>query len=115
MNINYEAIGNRIHVWRKRNKMTQEQLATLTDREPSYISRIEHGKQKPSLDTLLRICHVLNLDINNLLSDLPKPQSLAWSREIEFLLDGCNDYEINIILQNASGLKAILKSCRSRQ
>lgn len=34
--------------------MTREQLAALIEREPAYLSRIEHGNQKPSLDTLLR-------------------------------------------------------------
>ena len=51
-------------------KMTQEQMATLIEREPAYISRIENGRQKPSLDTLLRICCALELDISDLLLDM---------------------------------------------
>ena len=50
--------------------MTQEQMATLIEREPAYISRIENGRQKPSLDTLLRICCALELDISDLLLDV---------------------------------------------
>lgn len=41
MNIDYEKIGQRIRGWRIRKKMTQEQMATLIEREPAYISRIE--------------------------------------------------------------------------
>ena len=52
------------------SKMTQEQMATLIEREPAYISRIENGRQKPSLDTLLRICCALELDISDLLLDM---------------------------------------------
>lgn len=110
MSINYAAIGKRIHLWRKRRNMTQEQLASLVDREPSYLSRVEHGNQKPSLDTLLRISDALNLDINNLLSDAPQLQSIALYREFEDILDGCNSYEVSVILQNAQALKSILKS-----
>ena len=112
MDIDYTAIGKRIHLWRNRRKLTQEQLAALVDREPAYLSRIEHGNQKPSLDTLLRICHALNLDINNLLCDKPNVHPPAWSREVEFLLDGCNDYEISVLLQSAAALKTILRSAR---
>lgn len=110
MDINYAAIGKRIHLWRKRRNLTQEQLALLVDREPAYLSRIEHGNQKPSLDTLLRISCALNLDINNLLSDAPQLQSLALYRELEDLLEGCSGYEVSVILQNAQALKNILKS-----
>lgn len=115
MDIDYVATGKRIHLWRERRKLTLEQLASLVDREPAYLSRIEHGNQKPSLDTLLRICHALNLDINNLLSDAPNSQSLALYREIEFLLDGCSDYEISVVLQSAVALKNILKNTRNNR
>ena len=112
MDIDYEAIGRRIQLWRKRRSLTQEQLALFIEREPAYLSRIEHGNQKPSLDTLLRVCKALNLDINNLLTDSPKVQSTAQLREMEFLMDGCSDYELSVILQSAAALKTILKSTR---
>ena len=117
MNIDYEAIGRRIRVWRIHKAMTQEQLSALIEREPAYLSRIEHGSQHPSLDTLLRICGALELDVNDLLLDVAKVKkvkSTARMREIEFLLDGCNEYEVEVILQNAEALKEILKRSRNR-
>lgn len=66
MDIDYEAIGKRIQFWRKRRSLTQEQLVLFIEREPAYLSRIEHGNQKPRLDALLRVCQALNIDINNL-------------------------------------------------
>ena len=117
MNIDYEMIGKKIREWRTRKKMTQEQLAALVEREPAYISRIENGRQRPSLDTLLRICVALELDMNDLLSDVStvkKTKIIARMREIELLLDGCNDYEVGVLLQNAEALKGILKRSRSR-
>ena len=56
MDIDYEAIGKRIQFWRKRRSLTQEQLVLFIEREPAYLSRIEHGNQKPRLDALLRVC-----------------------------------------------------------
>ena len=108
MNIDYEKIGQRIRGWRIRKKMTQEQMATLIEREPAYISRIENGRQKPSLDTLLRICCALELDISDLLLNM----SNVKKNQIELLLDGCNDCEAIVILRTARALKAILKQCK---
>ena len=42
----------------------REQLAALIEREPAYLSRIEHGNQKPSLDTLLRKYSAAMSDVN---------------------------------------------------
>ena len=70
MDIDYEAIGKRIQFWRKRRSLTQEQLVLFIEREPAYLSRIEHGNQKPRLDALLRVCQALNIDINNLCAKL---------------------------------------------
>jgi transcriptional regulator with XRE-family HTH domain len=102
MDIDYEAIGKRIQFWRKRRSLTQEQLVLFIEREPAYLSRIEHGNQKPRLDALLRVCQALNIDINNLLTDSPKMQSADHLREMEFLMDGCSDYELSVILQSAT-------------
>ena len=99
MNIDYEKIGQRIRGWRIRKKMTQEQMATLIE----------------SLDTLLRICCALELDISDLLLDMSnvkKNQITTRTREIELLLDGCNDCEAIVILRTARALKAILKQCK---
>ena len=64
MNIDYEAIGRRIRTRRIQKAMTQEQLAALIEWEPAYLSRIEHGNQKPSLDTLLRKYSAAMSDVN---------------------------------------------------
>ena len=64
MNIDYEAIGRRIRTRRIQKAMTHEQLAALIEREPAYLSRIEHGNEKPSLDTLLRKYSAVMSDVN---------------------------------------------------
>lgn len=112
MEINYRKIGKQIQNWRLRRECSQEELAALTDREPAYLSRIENGRQKPSLDTLLRISKALNLDINNLLTDVPEPQSPSQTKELEYLLDGCTEEESRVLLLTMEALKRILKSTR---
>jgi transcriptional regulator with XRE-family HTH domain len=42
--------------WRKKNKVILADFAKLTKTTPSSISRVERGKQVPSLSLVMRIC-----------------------------------------------------------
>lgn len=114
MYIDYTAIGARIRENRQHRSMSQERLAELANVEPSYISSIEHGHKKPSLETLLKVSNALNLTVNNLLVDVQPVDSSAPVRELELLLDGCDQSERIIIIQAASALKTILHHARNR-
>ena len=52
-------MGELIRQRRKQLKLTAAQLAKLVRCSKSYISKIENGKRKPSLTTLLRLCSAL--------------------------------------------------------
>ncbi len=47
--------------YRMEHGLTQEELAARVGTSYSQISRIENGRQRTSLDTLLRIAHALDL------------------------------------------------------
>ena len=49
------------HQRSKQRGMTQTKLATAIDVDPSYISKLEHGKETPSLDKLLLLAENLEL------------------------------------------------------
>lgn len=65
--INYFAIGKLIRKYRHKHNLTQEELGFRVNTSAAYISCIERGIKKPSLETLLRICSVLEVNINVLL------------------------------------------------
>ena len=67
--MDYEALGLRIRQQRKLMKMTQEDLAGITDVSSSYIGHIERGIKHCSLETLICICNSLNIPPNSLLQD----------------------------------------------
>ena len=67
MKIDYVLIGERIKFWRHQRSLTQEQLAEMVELTPGFISLIETGKKKMSLETLLLICKALNVTPNDLL------------------------------------------------
>ena len=51
MSLNYQAIGHRIMVIRKRNRISQLDFSELIDKSPTYVSYIENGKKRMSLET----------------------------------------------------------------
>ena len=52
--INWVAVGTRIQTKRLEKKMTQQQLAELTDYSEVYIGYIEQGKRKLSIESMIR-------------------------------------------------------------
>ncbi len=69
MRVDYKALGRRIKRMRKKSGMTQAQLAEKVDLTTNYIGYIECNKRKPSLQTLLDICYVLDCTPNDLFED----------------------------------------------
>ena len=57
-------LGMRIREIREQRKMTQEKLSELVDIDPKHLSRIENGKNYPSLDTLDKLLTNLNVEFN---------------------------------------------------
>lgn len=93
MYIDYHTIGQRIKKIRKQKHFTQEKLAENLEVSPVYISQVENGKTKLSLEMLIRIANLLDtnpgyfitgvsysakdylkFDISQFLQDLPPEQ-----------------------------------------
>lgn len=69
MNIDYKLIGERIKRMRKSNGITQEILAERLNVSIGYVSQVERGITKISLDLLAAISVILNCDIASLISE----------------------------------------------
>lgn len=59
-------IGKRIIKLREEQGLTSEQLAFQYDISKGYLSKIENGKQLPSLEMLEKIAKALGVDIKEL-------------------------------------------------
>ena len=57
----YEKFGLNVVYYRKRQKLTQLQLAELVDIDRSHISAIELGKVGVSFDVIFKLCEVLQV------------------------------------------------------
>jgi len=61
MELDYVRLGERIANRRKQSNIKQNVLADIIGISNNYLSSIERGKEKPSLEILVRICNELNI------------------------------------------------------
>lgn len=99
MNIDYCLIGSRIKKMRKAQNMTQETLAEKLDVSIGYISQVERGITKISLDLLGAISSILRCDV----SDFIKESALHSK---DYLLD---EIGTELRLMDDKGRKTVLK------
>ncbi|HEL2401992.1 TPA: helix-turn-helix transcriptional regulator [Streptococcus suis] len=77
-----ENISNQIREIRIRKRITQQELADLTNMSVPYISQIENNHRKISLDTFIKIVTALEVP----LSDFFLPYSVSQDKEVIELL-----------------------------
>ena len=59
--INAELIGSVIANHRKAKGLSQEVLSGLADLDRTHYSKIERGLRSPTIDTLFKIAHALDM------------------------------------------------------
>ena len=62
-------LGEAVRSERKRVKLSQEKLAEKANLSTVFISRVERGKESPSVDNLVKIAKALGVRVRNLVSD----------------------------------------------
>lgn len=73
----YPALGRRVRELRRGKKLTQEELAELVGISISFVGHIERAEKMASLDTIVRLCDVLDVPADYLL----RGKTLACARE----------------------------------
>jgi DNA-binding XRE family transcriptional regulator len=74
----YTVIGHRIRGIREAQspRMSQDDLAQLLALKRTSITNIESGNQKPTIDTLYRLCAHFKLEIRDILPTLAEVQNV---------------------------------------
>ncbi len=93
--VNKKEIGKRIQVRRTEFGLTQEKLAEYIGVSPSFISEIERGNRICSINVLVNIADVLELNLDNLINGLNEKNADTTFSEI---LEGISpsNYQIYI-------------------
>jgi transcriptional regulator with XRE-family HTH domain len=94
---NYILLGSRIKEVRTNQKLTQENLADAVNLSPHFLSQIENGKRKASLDSLFNIASALNIPVSYLFAE-PKSSQKNVSNKIETTIAKLNPHEKDMTL-----------------
>ena len=91
-------LGLNIKNSRKNIKLTQAQLAEMTNLSTVHISHIEGGSVKMSVDALINICNALNITPNDILWGQFDTNSYNKDGSGKSLLSENGEYNINMQL-----------------
>ena len=67
-----KAVGYKIRVIRTEKKLSQENLAEMSNLHPTFISNLENGKLNGSILSFYRIAQALDTPLSRIISDLDK-------------------------------------------
>lgn len=95
--IDYTALGKRIKEARKKQKLTQMQLAELAGMEPNNLSHIERGLSKGSVQSLVNIATSLGITLDSLLADSLPEERDFYLGEISEELQSCSPQELRVV------------------
>lgn len=82
MNVDYSAIGERVKACRRERGMTQEQLSEALSVSVGYVSQIERGVTKVSLETLCAIAGALDCDLAVLVTGVATVQTQYLDQDL---------------------------------
>ena len=84
--VNFGLLGIRMRNKRKKLHITQMDLAETTNLSVPYISLVENGRKKPSLDAILKISEALDLSLDYLLLGIESKESHLHQSDLSNLL-----------------------------
>jgi transcriptional regulator with XRE-family HTH domain len=61
-------LGEAIRARRQKAELSQEKLAEKADLSTVFISRVERGKESPSVDSLVKIAKALDVRVRDLIT-----------------------------------------------
>lgn len=108
--VDYYLIGKRIRELRVQNKITQEDLAEQIDLSVSYISYVENGKKKPSLETLIRIANILGVTVDEILAGNQLHNPTDYQTDIDLIMDDFSVNEKRLAFELLKSVHDILRS-----
>lgn len=89
-------IGARIKDIRNKQGITQEQLSERVGINTKYLSSIERGKENPTLNTLLKLTQSLDVNLDEIFSNLQIEDPAKRKSLIISLLDEADDEQLKL-------------------
>lgn len=109
MRLNYEIIGKKIKKIRLENDLTQAELAEKCNLAVSYISCIESGKKKASLESLVKLGKILDVTVNTFLIGNTKNDHNEYESELIQIFRAFNSNQKQMLFEIALLIKKIFE------
>ena len=108
----WATVGKNIRTLRLKRGLTQEMLAEEAELSSPYLSYLESGRKKASLDALIRIAAALQVTVDRLLGEVQGTVLEACVPEILALLQDCSVSERRAILEASKAIKQVIRDNR---
>ena len=107
----YREIGKRIRDIRTQAEITQEKLAELSGVSSNFISQIERGRNKCSLETISNLSSALNVPLYELFNfkRVNPTAKDSFAKRIEIMLKNLPEKDKSLILDITSDIYGKLK------
>jgi len=105
-----ELLGARIREIRKSRGMTQEQLAEVINVEQKHVSRIEVGKNYPTIDRLEKIAEALDVSMMTFFDFMHLDDATEYEKNMEVMLKDLDGESQKLALRIMQGIIKTLKS-----
>ncbi len=97
MSLDYKIIGNRLQETRISKGLTQEKLAEQLDVSTAFLSRVERGSTKISLNRLSEICSILDIQEGYILNGSSNSSKNYLADDFNSLLKQCPSDKLKLI------------------
>lgn len=114
MTLDFNPIGKRIYNLRRERNITQEQLAELVNLSVTQVSKLENGKSRLSLDSLINIATVLEASTDEILFGRIQAGAAHRYDEVLDIFSDCDKTELRILIQTSRQIKEILRDEKKR-
>lgn len=108
----YKKIGIKIKELRTQSDITQEKLAELSGVSSNFISQIERGRNKCSLETINNLSTALNVPLYELFKfNRANPTAKdSFSKRIEIMLKSLSSKDKNLVMDITADVYGKLKT-----
>ena len=98
MNI-YQEIGKRLQEIRLKCDLTQERLSELSGISSNFISQIERGKNKCSVETIYKLATALDIPMNDLFNPkVSNPVKDPYIKRMEIMLKNLSKKDKDLVM-----------------
>ena len=104
----FRAFGLAIKEARMKQGLTREQVGTMIEIDPRYLTNIENKGQHPSLQVFYDLVSLLNISVDEIFLPASDPEKSTRRRQLEKQLDNLSDKDLIImesVLMESSSLR----------